>query len=120
MSYRKKRVNRWGDEGCTVTFRHRVTGEPYTVVSPGESKSLALWEACQHVDPQVWRIGTISTPQTIYDDLTFQRKLRDTRLGGGDRTTDPTKTGRDPSSLIGGVRHPEMHAAAYAGVGEWL
>jgi hypothetical protein len=93
-----------GDYGVVVTLEHRTSALIETLHVKGQGRIGPLATALEDYDPARWRVVCISTPQTIYDDITFRRALiepADDYRGDGE--------GRDLSGSIGGTRHPEPY-----------
>jgi hypothetical protein len=97
----RKQLRDWDDAGVIVTFEHRQTGEVRTTVSPGKGgarirrnaggRREPLAAALVGWDPADWRVRSISSPQTIYDDLTQPRRRdehgRNAYNGSGPRSS---------------------------------
>jgi hypothetical protein len=103
-----KQISRWGDEGVTITWEHRTTGEVRTAHTPGQPRIAALRAALDGWDSSEWRIRCISSPQTIYDDMTAVRMIIDP----GDKDWGRNAEGERFDSLI---RHPEPYLLGKVG-----
>lgn len=113
--------------GVTVTLERRDgTGDPRTVQVAHKSRREALRRAVAPFDPAEWRVVTVSTPSTIYQDLTCSRELVKER--GDDprgyssrlRESHVRRVRSVEPYAIGGVIHPEPFMLGSAGVKAYL
>ena len=100
--------------GVTVTLARRDdTDETRIVHVAHKSRREALRRAVAPFDPAGWRVVTVSTPASIYADLTHSRELREPRAHISDTSSAPTYS-------VGGVMLPEPYLLSGAGLKAYL
>ena len=109
-----KQLQRQSDNyGVVVTLKGRSDGSLLTVHQPGKGVLDPLSELLSRFDPSEWQVVCISTPQTIYDDLIFRRKI----LVRGEKYWGDLRAKGENNSL---VQNPEMSLLGKAGCADFL
>ena len=112
----RKQLSHHKPWGVTVTLEHRTNGETVSVHRPGHSRREALRSAVAPFNPGEWRVRCVSTPQTIYDDLTGSREL----TGTAARAWGTHRRRGISYADVGGAIPPEPTMLGQAGLAAFL